>query len=222
VKLVLLDVDGTLVDSARIILDAQVETCAAHGIPHPGRDAGLSVVGLSLPIALAELTGRPELADDLTDTYRLVFNRMRQDPVYFEPLYPGVEATVASLAGRDDVILGIATGKSRRGADYILDRHGWQPHFAVVRTADDGPSKPHPEMILGACRETGIAPQETLMIGDSTFDMLMAKSAGATAIAVSYGFQPVSVLREAGADHVIDSFAGLLDHLPASVGRGGA
>src|SRR4051812_27176331 len=97
-KLIMLDVDGTLVDSAKIILDAQVETCAAYGIVHPGREAGLAVVGLSLQIALAELVGDAEIAPALTETYRIVFHRMRQDQAYFEPLYPGVAETVLALS----------------------------------------------------------------------------------------------------------------------------
>ncbi len=213
-KLVMLDVDGTLVDSARIILDAQVETCAALGLEHPGRKAGLGVVGLSLAIALEQLTGRPDLAPALTEAYRDIFHRMRQDPLYVEPLYPGVAETVAALSERKDVMLGIATGKSRRGAEYILERERWHERFAVIRTADDGPSKPHPEMILGACAATGIAPEDTLMVGDSVFDMQMAKAAGGRAIAVSYGFQPAEVLVAAGADAVIDNFAELPLHLP--------
>ena len=209
-KLVLLDVDGTLVDSARIILDSQAEACAAHGVVFPGREIGLSVVGLSLEIALAELTGRADLAPAMTESYKRIFHAKRQDPNYTEPLYPGVKATIDGLLAREDVLLGIATGKSRRGANYILDREDWASRMAVIRTADDGPSKPHPAMILSACEETGISPAHTVMVGDSVFDMQMAKAAGAQAIAVSYGFQPVALLGAAGADVVIDRF----DQLP--------
>ena len=212
-QLVLLDVDGTLVDSARIIIDAQIETCAAHGLPHPGLASGLGVVGLSLREALAALTGRADLAPVLAETYSLVFQRMRREPDYREPLFPGVAETVAALAARPDVMLGIATRKSRRGADFILAREGWQKLFAVVRTADDGPSKPHPAMILSACAETGIAPERTVMVGDSVFDMQMARAAGARALAVSYGFQPVTALRAAGAQAVLERFDRLPDHL---------
>ncbi len=217
-KLVMLDVDGTLVDSARIIIDAQVETFAAHGLAYPGREAGLAVVGLSLQLALAELARDAEIAPALTETYREVFTRMRRDPIYVEPLYPGVAETIVALSERNDIMLGIATGKSRRGAEYIIERERWHERFAVIRTADDGPSKPHPEMLLGACEITGIAPADMLMIGDSTFDMQMGKAAGGRSIAVSYGFQPVDRLLEAGADAVIDNFAELPLHLPDAPG----
>ncbi len=205
-KLVLLDVDGTLVDSARIILDSQAEACAEHGVAFPGREIGLSVVGLSLEIALTELTRRADLAPAITESYKRIFHEKRQDPNYTEPLYPGVKDTVEALLAREDVLLGIATGKSRRGANYILEREGWTRRMAIIRTADDGPSKPHPAMILGACEELGVAPDRTSMVGDSVFDMQMAKAAGARAIAVSYGFQPVAALEAAGADAVIDRF----------------
>jgi phosphoglycolate phosphatase len=212
-KLVLLDVDGTLVDSARIILDSQAEACAENGVAFPGREIGLSVVGLSLELALAELTGRLDLAPALTESYKRIFHEKRQDPDYTEPLYPGVKETVAALLAREDVLLGIATGKSRRGANYILDREDWTSRMAIIRTADDGPSKPHPAMILGACEELGVSPDHTLMVGDSVFDMQMAKAAGARAIAVSYGFQPVAALKAAGADAVIGRFDELVSCL---------
>jgi chaperone required for assembly of F1-ATPase len=97
-----------------------------------------------------------------------------------ELLYPGVEETLRTLAGRDGIVLGIATGKSRRGVAHVLARHGWVGLFATVQTADDAPSKPHPGMLERAMRETGAAPDSTLMVGDSSYDMAMARAAAAS------------------------------------------
>ncbi len=91
----------------------------------------------------------------------------------------------------------------------VLDSYGWQDVFRVIQTSDDAPSKPHPGMIENACRATGIAPARTVMIGDSSFDMRMAKAAGAYAIGVSWGFQSVDLLRETGADEIVEDFAAL-------------
>jgi phosphoglycolate phosphatase len=206
-NLVIFDLDGTLIDSEAIILGAQYETFARCGLVHPGREAGLGVVGLTLDIALMQVAGLAAPDDRLTETYREVFNAMRlqaeTDPALAEPLFPGVAETLEVLAARPDTVLGIATGKSRRGADYIVERHGWTKLFATIQTADDAPSKPHPGMILRAMSETGARPERTAMVGDSSFDIEMAVAAGVTPIAVSWGFQPVATLQALGARHVL-------------------
>jgi phosphoglycolate phosphatase len=221
--LIIFDLDGTLIDSEAIILGAQYETFARCGRVHPGREAGLGVIGLTLDIALMRVAGLSEPDDVLTQTYRDVFNGMRQraetDPSLAEPLFPGVAELLTTLSQRPQTLLGIATGKSRRGADYIVERYGWGNLFATTQTADDAISKPHPEMILRAMAQTGATPERTLMVGDSTFDMEMAVAAGVTPVAVSWGFQPVAALRAAGARHVIehcDQLLPLLTRAPQS------
>ena len=104
-------------------------------------------------------------------------------PAYREPLFKGAAELLAELAARDDVELGIATGKSRRGVAHLLDRHGWAGIFATIQTADD-PSKPHPAMLEKALAETGADRRDSVMVGDSTFDMAMARDAGIGAIGV--------------------------------------
>lgn len=217
-SLVIFDLDGTLIDSAAIILGAQYETFERCGRVHPGREAGLGIVGLTLDIALARLAGLDEPDDHLTETYRQVFNAMRvraeTDPALAEPFFPGVEDMLERLAARPGLKLGIATGKSRRGLDYIVERHGWQTLFTTLQSADDAPSKPHPGMILRAMSETGARPEQTFMVGDSSFDIEMAVAAGVTPIAVSWGFQPVATLQALGARHVLSDcgeLPGLLD-----------
>ncbi|PTM42618.1 HAD-IA family hydrolase [Bosea sp. 124] len=207
--LIIFDLDGTLINSEAILLGAQVETFARHGLAHPGREAGLGVVGLTLNIALMRLAGLAEPDEDLTATYRDVFGAMRRqaetDAAFDEPLFPGVPETLAALAARPGLKLGVATGKSRRGAEYIIERHGWEDLFDTVQTADDAPSKPHPGMILRAMAETGAAPERTAMVGDSSFDIEMAVAAGVVPVAVSWGFQPAASLVALGARHVLDT-----------------
>ena len=204
--LVIFDVDGTLVDSQQLIVAAQREAFAACGLEPPTRQRSLSIVGLSLIEAFTALVGPRGPVEALAQAYRDAFGRLRADPACVEPLFPGAEATVARLAPRADIVLGIATGKSRRGVAHLVDRHAWHDVFATIQTADDAPSKPDPGMILRAMAETGIGPEATFMVGDTTFDMAMARAAGATPIAVSWGYHPVPALREAGAETVIDAF----------------
>jgi phosphoglycolate phosphatase len=218
--LVIFDLDGTLINSEAIILAAQYETFNRCGRVHPGREAGLAVIGLTLDVALMRVAGLDQPDDLLTETYRQVFGAMRlqaeTDPALAEPLYPGVADMLERLVGRPGTVLGIATGKSRRGAEYIVERHGWTGRFATIQTADDAASKPHPEMILRAMAEAGARPERTVMVGDSIFDMEMAVAAGVTPVAVSWGFQPVAALRAAGARHVLgdcSELAAIVDRL---------
>ncbi|AMJ60312.1 HAD-IA family hydrolase [Bosea sp. PAMC 26642] len=218
--LIIFDLDGTLIDSEAIILGAQFETFAQCGLVHPGREAGLGIVGLTLDIALARLAGLDKPDERLTETYREVFGAMRlraeTDPSLDEPLYPGAAEMLVALAARPGLKLGIATGKSRRGADYIIERHGWDGLFSTIQTADDAPSKPHPGMILRAMAETNASAERSAMVGDSSFDIEMALAAGVTPIAVSWGFQPVASLMALGARERLDAWSelpGLVDRL---------
>ena len=208
-KLVVFDVDGTLVDSQSIIVAAQQMTFAAHGLEPPNRERALSIVGLSLAEAFVALAGAKAPIEDLVATYREVSATLRRDPEHAELLFPGAAECVAALRRRDDVLLGIATGNSQQGVARLIDSFGWQGVFASIQTADDAPSKPHPAMILQAMRETGAAPHETVMIGDSSYDMAMARAAGVLPVGVSWGFQPTAALAEAAAGLIVDSYAEL-------------
>lgn len=212
-KLIIFDVDGTLVNSEHLILDVQYEVFRQAGLHHPGREAGLQIIGLSLDVALGRLVGR-DSAPELVEPYKVIFNSYRQRahevPRWDEPLYPGALDVLQTLRGRPNAVLGMATGKTRRGVSYILERHGWADWFDTIQTADDAPSKPHPGMIDNAMRTTGIGPAATVMIGDSNHDMEMARAAGVRAIGVAWGFQPPDVLLAAGADVIAQDYADLM------------
>jgi phosphoglycolate phosphatase len=176
-KLLIFDVDGTLVDSQEFIVEAQRRAFFAHDIAPPSRERSLTIVGLSLREAFAVLAGDQGPVDSLADAYRAAWTEIRADPAFVEPLFPGAHDALAALARRDKVILGIATGKARRGVAHLLDRCGWRDWFATVQTADEHPSKPAPDMVLAAMAETGARPASTYMIGDTSFDMAMARAA---------------------------------------------
>ena len=212
-RLVVFDVDGTLVDSQNMIVEAQRRTFLAHGLPVPDRAQALSIVGLSLPEAFTALVGQGAPVADLVGTYKRVFRELRHDRAFAEPLYPGVAAVLDALAVEPGMTLAIATGKSRRGVDHMLERHGFVGRFASIQTADDAPSKPHPAMLLQAMHATGAAPEDTVMVGDSTFDMLMGRAAGVTALGVAWGYHAPTSLREAGAVAILSQMAALPDFL---------
>ena len=208
-KLVIFDVDGTLVDSQHLIVAAQRAAFAAHGIAPPSRERSLSVVGLSLHEVFRVLVGPDGPVESLAAAYKEAFAALRLDPAHAEPVFPGMADLLGRLSARDDVLLGIATGKSQRGVRHILDRQGWAGRFATIQTADDAPSKPHPAMIHQAMEEVGADPGDTAIVGDSSFDMAMGRAARVLPVGVSWGFQPVEALRGAGAAFIVDSASDL-------------
>ena len=207
--LILLDIDGTLVDSQDFIVEAQRRAFAANGLPTPERERALSVVGLSLLEAFTALAGKDAPVENLAQAYRTAWHEMRNDPAFLDPFFEGALDFVRTLIARGDVRLGIATGKARRGVVHLMDRTGWHDHFVTIQTADDHPSKPAPDMILKAMEETGTSPRHTIMIGDTSYDMAMAKAAGVHAIGVAWGYHQREALLKAGAELVVDDFAHL-------------
>lgn len=207
--LVLFDVDGTLVDSQHLLWAVHLDTFEALGLPPPERQQVLSLIGLSLPVLFTALVGPEGPVQRLEAEYRARYVARVSAPDYRETLFPGADATLRRLAARPDVVLGLATGKSRRGVARILEGQGWAPLLETVQTADDAPSKPHPGMVLQAMAETGAEAGHTFVVGDTTFDMEMARAAGARGIGVSWGHHPVEALRAAGAEQVVDGFDSL-------------
>ena len=205
VKLVIFDCDGTLVDSQHMIVAAMTDAFASQGLVAPARESVIGVVGLSLDWAIARLVSDesdPAVIERLSEAYKEAFRERRLGPDHAEPLYDGVRAALDRLAAREDVSLGIATGKSRRGLDAVLEREGIAHHFHTIQTADTHPSKPHPSMIFAAMSEAVADPADTVMIGDTTFDIEMALGAGTSSIGVAWGYHPADALRAAGAHHV--------------------
>lgn len=204
-KLIVLDCDGTLVDSQNGICAAMTHAFTDFGLVPPSRESTLAIVGLSLPEAFAALASEhdAELRAAMVERYKSAFLEIRRDPALHEPLFDGIGAAIETLGGRDDLILGIATGKSRRGIDRLFAREGWAPRFMTVQTSDDHPSKPHPAMLRAAMSEVGVGPERTVMVGDTTFDMEMALAAGTGALGVGWGYHAIDALKAAGAHAVI-------------------
>lgn len=217
-RLILFDVDGTLVDSQADIVASMQAAFDAVGHPFPARETVLGIVGLSLDVAMTRLA--PGLAvrdhDQMVAAYKDSYVRLRAEKgAASSPLFPGARAVLDALGVQEDYLLGVATGKSRRGLDALFDSHDLRGVFVTEQVADHHPSKPHPSMVMAAMAETGVDPQNTVVIGDTVFDMQMARAAGAHGIGVGWGYHPAEDLRS-HARHVIDGFdqlPGCLDEL---------
>lgn len=204
VKLAVFDCDGTLIDSQVNILRAMRQSFERHGLVPPDDHATRRIVGLSLVESMRVLLpdAEPALHNSLAQDYKHAFQRLRADKALDpEPLYPGIAAILDDL--RDSGWqLGVATGKSDRGLALALDHHGLSGHFITLQTADRHPSKPHPSMLHTAMADALAAAEQTVIIGDTVFDMLMGANAGVRAIGVDWGYHDGAELIDAGATGV--------------------
>jgi len=212
-RLVVFDVDGTLVDSQHLIVAAMAEAFGLAGHPLPPRDMVLGVVGLSLHEAMIALAPHLPEAETLllAEHYRQSFVAQREigGAAAHAPLYPGALDALGRLGAAPDTLLGVATGKARRGLDHLFECFPIGHLFATTQTADSHPSKPHPAMLLAALAETGAAAERAVMVGDTEFDMAMGRAAGMATVGVAWGYHPRARLEAAGADVIIDGFAEL-------------
>ena len=214
VRLAVFDCDGTLVDGQAAVCEAMEAGFAFAGLPSPPRTAIRRIVGLSLPQAVRHLA--PDAAEDaqrmVVEAYKDAFRHSRHTGQLEEPLFDGIADLLARL-GQAGWLLGVATGKSDRGLAACLAGHGLTGQFITLQTADRHPSKPHPAMLHAALSDAGAHADNAVMIGDTTFDIDMARAAGVRAIGVDWGYHTPAELHAAGAAVVVSSAAELGDYL---------
>jgi len=216
-KLVIFDFDGTLVDSRKLITESNRVVFGQFGFALPSEEDSFSLVGMSLELVLPQLAGPDAPVEEMVAVYREVLPLLRADAAYAEVPFDGANELLATLAERRDVRLGIATGHASHAIVPALERFGWQGHFCTVQTADKAPSKPHPGMILQALGEAGVKAEDAIMIGDTAFDIEMARAADVRAVAVSWGYHRPDRLRGAGAWRVVNGMSELRDCLFESI-----
>jgi phosphoglycolate phosphatase len=186
-RLLAFDWDGTLADSTALIAGAIQRACVDVGVPAPAEEVALHVIGLGHSDALRHVA--PTLALERHPQY---FERYRDHYLAGDaaiPLFAGVREMLDELDARG-FLLAVATGKTRVGLARALAQHGIADRFVATRCADEGLSKPHPDMLLALMDRVGVKPDETLMIGDTTHDLELARNAGVSGLAVAYGAHP--------------------------------
>ena len=189
--LLVFDWDGTIINSAGAIAECIRLAAADVGLPVPTREQASHVIGLGLHDALRHAVPdlKPERVPEFVERYREHFRASE----HTMDLFAGMRELLESL--QSERILGIATGKSRRGLDRSLEATGLKPYFRASRCADETHPKPHPAMLLELMDELGVAAEGALMIGDTSHDLEMARAAGVDALAVTYGAHAEDNLR---------------------------
>ena len=203
-KALLLDLDGTLVDTPQAIVDVAQATLAALGLPPADPQVIRDTIGLPLPLALGTLIGQgPIGASDAVEIYRVLW-RAQVTPRIPHLLYPGVREGIAELR-RAGVRLAVVTGKAQDGADSTVDAAGLRPFVEVVLgyTSVANP-KPAPDLALEAVKRLG--EPEAVVVGDANHDIEMASAAGLRSIGVIYGAQPEAAVRAAGPTWIAHTF----------------
>jgi phosphoglycolate phosphatase len=206
-KLLVFDWDGTLMDSEARIVACATAAAVDIGLEVPTKDAVRNIIGLGLKEAMLVLFPGSDEAEvaRFVERYRHHFLHVDETP---SELFPGAFEVLNSLA-EHDYFLAVATGKGRPGLDKVLRETGLEPLFHVTRCADEAFSKPHPEMLQQIMDALGVEGSETLMIGDTEYDLQMASNAGANSLAVSYGTHEVERLMRHGPLGCLDSITEL-------------
>jgi phosphoglycolate phosphatase len=213
-RLAVFDVDGTLIDSQHNIVASMLYACERNSVPAPTDEAIRRIIGLSLLEAVTRLLpgAEPDMIGRVVEDYKNGFAELRARPDHHEPLFPGAIEALDVLE-REGWILAVATGKSRRGLLAMVERHGFDGRFVSLQCADDNPGKPHPAMLRRAIAEAGARAEDTVMIGDTSYDMQMGRSAGARAVGVAWGYHAPEELLASGAHVIVGSYpelAGIL------------
>jgi phosphoglycolate phosphatase len=206
-KLAIFDLDGTLIDSRGLIHEAMLHAHDRCGMSDPGYDSIRRVIGLGLRQAFVAL--HPDAPDhvltQMEAAYVEAFVILRETDTGREPMYAGALDLLSELRA-DGWLLGVATGKTRRGVVNIFRKHGLEEVFHASACTDDGPGKPDPFMVLHNLKLAGGEAANAVVIGDSEHDMKMARGAGVRALGVSWGFGAAAELNEAGAHELHHAF----------------
>jgi len=210
-KLIIFDLDGTLIDTVALAVGAFVSAFAQLGLAVPDEKSIRAISGLSLDIAIQRLApgAKAQTVEKLITLYRREYTANVSLSMR-EPLFPGVRETLEGLNRRDDVLMALATGKPMRGVNRVMQAHDLRAFFTSLQTPDHNISKPHPDMINTAMALVGAKREQTVMVGDTNHDMEMALNASVKAIGVDWGYHEADALRAAGADIVVSDFKQLV------------
>jgi phosphoglycolate phosphatase len=214
-ELLIFDWDGTLVDSIGRIVESISVAASRCDLPPLDGDTIKGIIGLGLPEAIAALY--PHINDvKLVEAFRRAYAdhylSLEMEP---SPLFPGVAQALQGFRDQG-CLLAVATGKGRRGLSRALKGQGWSDFFDVVRCADETASKPDPLMLHEIMDHCDVGPERALMVGDSVFDLEMARRAGIDSVAVAYGAQPLEILQACSPRLTINHFSELVEWLSSA------
>jgi phosphoglycolate phosphatase len=191
-SLIVFDWDGTLFDSTAVIAEGIRQAAGEMGLPVPDFQTASHVIGLGLRDSLRH--AMPALPPERYEEFLAIYRRYFLEHEDTLGLFPGAAELLSALRERGHR-LAVATGKPRRGLDRALQSSGIGALFDATRCGDETHPKPHPAMLLELMDETAVQRHELLMVGDTSHDLGMARSAGVDAVAVGYGAHPVESLR---------------------------
>ena len=213
-RLIVFDCDGTLVDSQQTIVTATRKALAAFDLAVERKQI-LRNVGL--PVEAAMRRHAPDVDEatlnELVSLFRETYHSLNQQNDRGQVMFDGMYDLICALGGQTDIALAIVTMKSRRGLNRVVDAYDIRRYFSALKSADDGVGKPAPDLLLAAMDECGATADNTIMVGDTSFDMMMAKAANVYAIGVAWGYQDIDEMEEGGADaiaHKPDELAAML------------
>ncbi len=211
-RLVIFDLDGTLIDTVALVVEAVTNAFVSVGREGPDEKAIRSISGLGLFEGVRRIAPDADemLVTELGNLYRREYLAAASASMR-EALFPGALDMLKALDARNDTLLAVATGKPLVGTKRVLKAHDLLSLFTSLQTPDTNMSKPNPEMIFTAMSVVGADPEQTVMIGDTNHDIDMALAAGVKSVGVSWGYHPIDELRAAGADMIIDDFSALSD-----------
>ena len=204
-KLALFDYDGTIVDSAIMIVEGAIAAFRICGLPDPDPKKVRENIGKPLAIALDEYmpTGYNVTPNEISEAYRSWYAEQGRLGLQNEPLYPGVIELLKELK-TDDWLIGIATNKSRIGLTNGLAKHSLSDMFDITLSTDENIPKPNPAMAIKAMNDLGVDKENCVMIGDTINDIGLGVNAGITSIGVTWGYNDKNLLLSAGANYLVD------------------
>jgi phosphoglycolate phosphatase len=213
VKLIIFDFDGTLVDSRSLILESHRIVFSEFRLPPPLPADSLALVGKTLDLILSQLAGPSAPIRDMVNAYDLLLPKLRAETAFAERPFDGVDELLRDLSSTEDILLGMATGHTSVTVAPALAALQWSDFFRTIQAADMAPSKPHPAMLLQAMEATGVAPENAIFVGDTTYDMEMAQAARVRSLGVAWGYHKPERLVAAGAHRIADTVDELRGHL---------
>ena len=213
VKLVVFDFDGTLVDSRTLILESHRVIFGEFSLARPSPQDSLALIGRSLELVLAQFAGPEAPIDEMVKAYGRVLPQLHADPRFAERPFDGIGDLLRDLMQAPNTAPGIATGHTLAAVGPALEGLGWRSIFTTVQTADMAPSKPHPGMLLQALAATGVKAENAVFIGDTTYDIAMARAAKLPSIGVGWGYHAPERLVAAGAREMAYDVRQLRTHI---------